>query len=140
MAATQYRWLFGMAGGSWAALLLQSGGWLPPPLCLSPASGMPSHFVREWEAFIASPFLIGTLQTWALMLPAMMLPLLVGPMLQLTQQSFPRRRNEARLLFLAGYALPWVAALAAMLALLLGIRSLGVGRSAQLVQPALFAT
>ena len=128
MAARQRRWLFGVAGAAWVALLLQSEGWLPPALCMSPMSSMPSHFVREWEAFISSPFLMGTLQAWGLMLAAMMLPLLVDPMLQLTVQSFPRRRDEARMLFLTGYALAWASAMTAMLALLLSVRSLGLDR------------
>ena len=139
MAARQRRWLFGVAGAAWVALLLQSEGWLPPALCVSPMSSMPSHFVREWEAFISSPFLMGTLQAWGLMLAAMMLPLLVDPMLQLTVQSFPRRRDEARMLFLTGYALAWASAMTAMLALLLSVRSLGLEESARLVQSGLFA-
>lgn len=139
MIARQRLWLFGAAGAAWAVLLLQSGGWLPPALCLSPLSGGSSRFIREWEAFVGSSLFLTTVQAWGLMLVAMMLPLLAGPLLQLTVQSFPRRRNEARMLFLAGYALTWAAALTMILALLLGIRSLGMSGPVQLAQPALFA-
>lgn len=139
MVARQRLWLFGAAGAAWAALLLQSGGWLPPALCVSPLSGGSSRFIREWEAFVGSSLFLTTVQAWGLMLTAMMLPLLAGPLLQLTLQSFPRRRNEARMLFLAGYVLTWAAALTVILALLLGVRSLGMGGSVRLAQPVLFA-
>jgi len=137
--ARQRLWLFGAAGAAWAALLLHTGGWLPPALCVSPLSGGSSRFIREWEAFVGSSLFFTTVQAWGLMLAAMMLPLLASPLLQLTLQSFPRRRNEARVLFLAGYALTWTAALTVILALLLGVRSLGIGEPVRLAQPVLFA-
>ena len=129
--------LFGPAAAAWLVLLLQGRGMLPPALCLSPVSSAPSRYFSEWQAFLASPAFAGTLQTWSLMLVAMMMPLLGGPLFQIEARSLPSRRGRGRALFLAGYGLAWAAALGAMMALLVGLRSLGPGWAAPFVAPGL---
>ena len=47
---------------------------------------------------------------WAVMLAAMMLPLLVAPLRHVRDRSFARRRPRAVALFLLGYVLPWMIA------------------------------
>ena len=53
----------------------------------------------------------------ALMFGAMMLPAAAAPLRHVLDRSFARRRLAAGTLFVAGYALPWVAAGVALLAL-----------------------
>jgi predicted metal-binding membrane protein len=47
---------------------------------------------------------------WALMLAAMMLPLVVAPLRHVRERSFARRRARAMLLFVLGYFAVWMAA------------------------------
>jgi len=47
---------------------------------------------------------------WALMLAAMMLPLVVAPLRHVRERSFARRRTRAMLLFVLGYLAVWMAA------------------------------
>ena len=47
---------------------------------------------------------------WALMVVAMMTPLLVAPLRHLRDRGFARRRTRAMLLFVAGYLTVWLAA------------------------------
>jgi predicted metal-binding membrane protein len=47
---------------------------------------------------------------WALMLAAMMLPLLVAPLRHVRERSLARRRARAMLLFILGYFAVWMAA------------------------------
>ncbi len=47
---------------------------------------------------------------WAVMLAAMMLPLLMAPLRHVRDRSFARRRPRAGALFLLGYALSWMMA------------------------------
>ncbi len=59
---------------------------------------------------------------WALMVGAMMTPLLSAPVRHVLDRSFARRRARAVLLFIAGYAAIWVAAGVAILAVVLPLR------------------
>lgn len=54
---------------------------------------------------------------WALMVAAMMLPLLSAPVRHVRARSFTRRRTRAMTLFIIGYAMIWMAAGAVLLAL-----------------------
>jgi len=62
---------------------------------------------------------------WALMLTAMMLPLLIAPLRHVHDRSFPQRRPKAMALFVGGYAAAWMAAGALLLPAALAIRSAG---------------
>jgi predicted metal-binding membrane protein len=59
---------------------------------------------------------------WALMLAAMMAPVLIAPVRHIRDRSFSRRRARAIVLFVAGYAAIWMAAGAMLLALALAVR------------------
>ena len=54
---------------------------------------------------------------WALMVVAMMAPLVVSPLQHLRDRSFARRRARATALFLSGYLTAWMAAGAGLLTL-----------------------
>jgi predicted metal-binding membrane protein len=47
---------------------------------------------------------------WALMIVAMMLPLVIAPLRHVRDRSFARRRMRAMLIFVAGYLAVWMAA------------------------------
>ena len=73
---------------------------------------------------------------WALMLAAMMLPLLIAPVRHVRERSFARRRPRAIALFLAGYVAVWLVAgifLLSALALLNQIAAPGSSRPVMLV-------
>jgi predicted metal-binding membrane protein len=59
---------------------------------------------------------------WALMLAAMMSPLLIAPLRHVRDRSFARRRARAMLLFVAGYAAAWMTAGVALQAIALAAR------------------
>jgi len=59
---------------------------------------------------------------WALMLAAMMAPMLIAPVRHVRDSSFARRRARAIMLFVAGYAAVWMAAGAMLMALALAVR------------------
>jgi predicted metal-binding membrane protein len=59
---------------------------------------------------------------WALMLAAMMLPLIVAPLRHVRDRSFARRRARAMLLFVAGYMAVWMTAGVGLLAMALAAR------------------
>ena len=59
---------------------------------------------------------------WALMLAAMMAPLLIAPVRHVRDRSFAQRRARTIALFVAGYAAVWMAAGVMLLALVLAVR------------------
>jgi predicted metal-binding membrane protein len=59
---------------------------------------------------------------WALMLAAMMLPLLIAPVRHVYNSSFAHRRGRAIALFVAAYVVVWMAAGVMLMALALGVR------------------
>lgn len=79
-------------------------------------------------ASLAAPFAPGHLGSaalsWAVMLVAMMLPLLAAPVRHVRDRSFAQRRGFASALFLAGYAVAWTIAGAALLSLAGPVRGL----------------
>lgn len=93
--------LLGASAGAWIGMLVQSLLHPEAPSChtLAPhLDGRPS-----WGALLVS----GT--AWALMLIAMMLPLMGAPIRHLWDRSFARRRARAIVLFLVAYLGVWMA-------------------------------
>jgi predicted metal-binding membrane protein len=70
---------------------------------------------------------------WALMLAAMMAPLLIAPVRHVRERSFARRRARAVGLFVAGYAAIWMGAGAWLLALGPAVRLVAPELSVSLV-------
>jgi len=100
-------------------VLMSAGAWLL--LALTPMRVIPvSHCSSElWGAGFsgATPGMLSFLKTyasfsagWAVMLIAMMAPLLIVPMRHISDRSLARRRVRAILLFGASYAGVWTAA------------------------------
>jgi predicted metal-binding membrane protein len=102
-------WVYAAAAAAWAALLL------------SPVSGALAAFCFGDESALATwSFAAGaTLATfawpaallhWLLMVAAMMLPLTAMALRHVALRSFRARRGWAMAVFIAGYALVWLAA------------------------------
>jgi predicted metal-binding membrane protein len=109
-----------MSAAAWILLLLQPAG-----------GALASH---------CSPAVLGTSLSaaafaklapgWALMLAAMMLPLLIAPVRHIRDRSLARRRARAIGLFLAAYAGVWMAAGAVLISLSMAVRSVVPASSA----------
>lgn len=105
-------WLVVLATASllaWSALAFGGSTLMFPALCSANAwpvmplsESFDSALVFNAPARLASG--------WALMLAAMMLPLLVAPLRHVRERSFARRRTRAMLLFVLGYLAVWMAA------------------------------
>jgi predicted metal-binding membrane protein len=101
----------------WSMLALDARGLTPPAFC---ASGM--SWPVPWSSFdvalaLNSPAKLAA--DWALMVAAMMAPLLLAPLRHVRDRSFARRRARATLLFVAGYAAAWMMAGVALQAIAL---------------------
>ena len=80
-----------MSAAAWFALAIDPGG-----------AASPSHGLHESMASVS----LG----WALMLAAMMGPLVAAPLRHVCARSFARRRARAVALFGCGYVAIWMAA------------------------------
>jgi predicted metal-binding membrane protein len=105
-------WLVALAAvgtGAWTALALDAGELTLPALCAAGAAraGSLADTLRLALAFNPPARLAGE---WALMIAAMMSPLMVAPLRHLRARSFARRRPRAMLMFVAGYAAVWMSA------------------------------
>lgn len=80
---------------------------------------LPSASFKMWRAMNSPTSLAAG---WALMLVAMMLPVLISPILHVRVRSFTHRRMRSILLFLSGYGAIWMAAGVLLLAVELAIR------------------
>lgn len=79
--------------------------------CLTPAQimlGANPPVSLAFEIVLASNSPGSLVGDWALMLLAMMVPLLIQPMYHIHLRSFARRRLRSIALFLMGYGLPWM--------------------------------
>lgn len=86
---------------AWVVMLLQPG----VSLCCS-AQGA----VHSWKTLLAANPPASLAGGWALMLVAMMGPMLVAPIYHIRISSFARRRARSTLLFGVGYGIIWMAA------------------------------
>jgi predicted metal-binding membrane protein len=112
--------LFATAGLGLALCLYSAGHSTLPAFCGSVLS-----IVASWPTVLEAELALNPAQRmladWALMLLAMMPPLLAMPLMHVWRSSLPRRRIRAALGFLLGYSALWLAAgpLLMVLALLL---------------------
>jgi predicted metal-binding membrane protein len=103
---------------AWSALALDGGDFMPPPFCSTVTAWPPPLSVSfDLALMLNSPAQLAS--GWALMIAAMMSPLLVAPLRHIRERSFARRRARAVLLFVAGYGLMWMIAGVALQALAL---------------------
>jgi predicted metal-binding membrane protein len=64
----------------------------------------------SWKMLLAANPPASLAGNWALMLVAMMAPMLVAPIYHIRISSFARRRTRSTILFAAGYGMIWMAA------------------------------
>lgn len=118
-------WLVALAAAgaaAWAALALAADGLTLPALCAAGAAwaGSLVDTLRLALAFNSPARLAGE---WALMIAAMMSPLMVAPLRHVRARSFAWRRPRAMLMFVAGYAAVWMSAGVVLAALALAARA-----------------
>jgi predicted metal-binding membrane protein len=98
--------LAGIAATAWGAITLGTGGVMLPASCAPTASW--SKPAASLDLVLALNPLTALAAGWALMIAAMMPPLLLEPLRHIGDRSFARRRGRAMVLFASGYAAAWV--------------------------------
>jgi predicted metal-binding membrane protein len=117
-------WLVVLGSTSFAAwsVLALDGDVTRPAFCAAGALwGAPLSVSFDLALVFGSPARLAS--GWALMIVAMMFPLLMAPLRHVRDRSFARRRTWAVLLFVAGYAAVWTAAGVGLQAMALAVRS-----------------
>jgi predicted metal-binding membrane protein len=106
---------------AWAVLALDGSGGMLPALCSAGTLGAaPLSVSFDLARVFMSPAKLAS--GWALMLAAMMSPLVVAPLRHVRDRSFARRRARAMFLFVVGYAAAWMTAGAALQVMALAAR------------------
>jgi predicted metal-binding membrane protein len=105
-------WLVGVGSISLAAWLLLAFGGSTSALSALCSSGAGSAIPLSASFDLAVPFgsPASLASRWAMMLAAMMLPVVAAPLRYVRYRSFARRRARAMLLFVVGYFAVWMAA------------------------------
>jgi predicted metal-binding membrane protein len=118
-------WLAGLgliSLAAWSMLALGTTTQVLPTLCLSGAGPkVPLSVSFDLAFLLNSPASLAS--GWALMLAAMMLPVIAAPLRHVRDRSFARRRVRATLLFVLGYFAVWMAVGAVLQAVALTARS-----------------
>ena len=113
--------LFLISGASWTLLALDPNGTAMPMYCSAATLGaMPSMSSVAQVLALNPPWAFAA--GWALMLAAMMVPLLIAPVRHIRDRSFAARRLRAAMLFVAAYAAIWMMAGAVLLEIGLALR------------------
>jgi predicted metal-binding membrane protein len=113
--------LAGAAAVAWGAIALGAGSVLLPGLCAPTAWRPDAAASLDLVLSLNPPALLAA--GWALMIAAMMPPLVAAPLRHVGDRSFARRRGRAMVLFVAGYAAAWMVAGVALEGLALAARS-----------------
>jgi predicted metal-binding membrane protein len=94
---------------AWSVLALDRSGFTLPAFCSAGTLWPVPLSVSFYLALVFnSPAQIAS--GWALMVAAMMSPLIIAPLQHVRDRSFSRRRARAMLLFVAGYMAVWMTA------------------------------
>jgi predicted metal-binding membrane protein len=94
---------------AWWLLARDSGGWMVSAFCSSdPLWGLPLSVRLDLALMLVSPAQLASGS--ALMIAAMMLPLIIAPLQHVRDRSFARQRGRATILFAAGYFVVWMIA------------------------------
>ena len=107
-----------LTAAAWILLMAGRRGSLALTHC---AIAMPAS-AASFQMLLALNPPVSLATGWALMLAAMMLPLLIAPVRHVHNSSFTHRRGRAIALFVAAYAVVWMAAGVMLIALALAIR------------------
>ena len=123
MSSPATRWLLAPAALAWFGLLALSGGEHALALCIAPRGnlfdGLIANLAAGFHAVAPGRWAI----EWALMIVAMMFPLLVPMVRHVAGHSFAARRERSVGLFVAGYATVWMTAAAASSVALVAARA-----------------
>jgi predicted metal-binding membrane protein len=104
------RWLLAPAAIAWLGLIWLSAGDHALALCVAPRPTLfEGLFANVTAGLLAIPPWRWASE-WALMIVAMMFPLLVPMVRHVAARSFAARRERSVGLFIAGYAMVWLAA------------------------------
>jgi predicted metal-binding membrane protein len=110
-----------ISAAAWILLVVEPGGAALSAHCSPAMLGvMPSPASLDLLLKFNPPASLAA--GWALMLAAMMAPVLIAPVRHVRDRSFSHRRARAIALFVAGYASVWMAAGVMLLALALAAR------------------
>jgi predicted metal-binding membrane protein len=94
---------------AWSVLALDGSGFTLPAFCSAGTlRAVPLSVSFDLALVFNSPALLAS--GWALMVAAMMSPLIIAPLRHVRDRSFARRRARAMLLFVAGYLAVWMTA------------------------------
>jgi predicted metal-binding membrane protein len=104
------RWLLAPAAAAWLALFWLSGSDHALTLCLAPRATLFEGFFANVTAGLATIAPGRWAVEWALMIVAMMFPLLVPMVRHVAARSFAAQRERSVGLFIAGYSVVWLAA------------------------------
>lgn len=98
-----------MSLAAWSVLALYGNDLALPAFCSTETlRAMPLSVSFDLALMLNSPAKLAA--GWALMLAAMMSPLMIAPLRHVQERSFAKRRARAMLLFAAGYMAVWMAA------------------------------
>ena len=103
-----------ISAAAWILLVIEPGGMALHPHYSGAMPGLDMLRAHNPPVLMAAG--------WALMLAAMMAPLLIAPVSHIRDRSFAKRRARAVGLFAVGYAAIWMAAGVMLLALALAVR------------------
>jgi predicted metal-binding membrane protein len=119
LRAPAFRWSLAPALLAWAMMLWLALQARPLELCIAPRAAALDGALAGIAAAFATVDPARWTGEWAVMIVAMMFPLLVPSIGHVAARSFAARREWSVALFVAGYALVWSAAAAAISSALL---------------------
>jgi predicted metal-binding membrane protein len=94
---------------AWSVLAFDGGDLIMPAFC-STATPWPAPLSVSFYQALAFNSPAKLASGWALMVAAMMLPLIMAPLRHVRDRSFASRRARAMLIFVAGYLAAWMVA------------------------------
>ena len=123
LRAPAFRWLLAPSAAAWLILLWLSAGERSLALCLAPRATLLEGFFANMAAGFAAVAPIRWAAEWVLMIVAMMFPLLVPMVRHVAARNFAAQRERSVGLFVASYALVWLAAAVLSSVALVAVRS-----------------
>jgi predicted metal-binding membrane protein len=123
LGAPAFRWLLAPAAAAWLILLWLSAFEHSLALCLAPRATLLDGLSANMAAGFAAIAPTRWAAEWALMIVAMMFPLLVPMVRHVAARSFVMQRERSVGLFVASYALVWLAAAALSSVALVAVRA-----------------
>jgi predicted metal-binding membrane protein len=123
LRAPAFRWLLAPSAAAWLTLFFLSAFGHSLALCLAPRASLLEGLSANMAAGFAAISPTRWAAEWVLMIVAMMFPLLVPMVRHVAARSFAAQRERSVGLFVASYALVWLAAAAASSVALVAVRA-----------------